>query len=68
MDTLNGLLELHLVPQQYDILRTGPHGDQISQGNLAGFIHKEVVQFPVELRVRKQPGRTGHQVRTRVDD
>jgi hypothetical protein len=62
VSALDGLAQLHLVPEQHDIFGTHAHGNYIGQRDLAGFIHKQVVKPLVIALVCKEPGRAAQQV------
>src|SRR5208337_4964840 len=48
MDALNGLAELHLVTDQYDVSSGSPHCNDVRNGNLTGLVDEEVIEMPVE--------------------
>jgi hypothetical protein len=68
VNALNRLLQLHLVAEEDDVLRAGPHGDEMRHRDLPCLVHEEVVQGLVQLRVREQPGGAGHECSTGSDD
>ena len=53
MDALNGLAELHLVPDQYDVSSGSPHRNDVCNGNLTSLINEQVVEMPIKSLMSK---------------
>jgi hypothetical protein len=60
MHTLDGLPQLHLIAHQNDVARARTHGNEISQGDLAGLIDEQIIQGFIQLLACEQPGRAGN--------
>jgi len=62
--TLDRLLQLHLIAEQHDVARAGTHGHQVGQRDLAGFVHKQVIESLIDSGVGEQPGGARDKVRS----
>ena len=58
MEPLRHLRELERVAEQDERARRGSHGDRVGERDLARLVDEEVVERPVELRLREQPRRS----------
>ena len=43
---LDGLAELHLIADQYDIRGAGRHAGEVGDGNLPGLINEKIISLP----------------------
>src|SRR5579864_5174320 len=57
-----GLTELHLVADEDDVPRGGAHGDDVGDGDLSGFVDKEIIETALEALVGEEPGGAGKQI------
>ena len=63
MDALRHLRELHRVAEQDERPRARPERERVGERGLAGLVDEEVVELPVELLAREEPGRAGEELR-----
>ena len=63
MDALRHLRELHRVAEQDERPRARAERERVGERGLARLVDEEVVERPVELLAREQPGGAGEEVR-----
>jgi hypothetical protein len=58
---LDRLRELHRIANEHEVASCSTCGNDVGKRDLAGFVHKEVVELLIVLGAREQPGGAGDQ-------
>ena len=66
VDALRDLGELEGIAQEDHVPRGCAHGERVSERDLSGLVDDEVIELPIQLGPREEPGRAGEELDLRA--